>query len=42
MGFLGMLHMEIALERLRREYEQDIIATMPSVIYKVAPKMAKC
>jgi GTP-binding protein LepA len=34
-GFLGMLHMEIALERLRREYEQDIIATMPSVIYKV-------
>ncbi len=35
MGFLGMLHMEIALERLRREYEQDIIATMPSVIYRV-------
>ena len=34
-GFLGMLHMEIALERLRREYEQDIIATLPSVIYKV-------
>jgi GTP-binding protein LepA len=38
MGFLGMLHMEIALERLRREYEQDIIATMPSVIYKVVCK----
>ena len=34
-GFLGMLHMEIALERLRREFEQDIIATMPSVIYRV-------
>lgn len=37
-GFLGMLHMEIALERLRREYEQEIIATMPSVIYKVICK----
>jgi GTP-binding protein LepA len=38
MGFLGMLHMEIALERLRREFEQDIIATMPSVIYRVICK----
>lgn len=35
MGFLGMLHMEIALERIKREYEQEIIATMPSVIYRV-------
>jgi len=38
MGFLGMLHMEIALERIKREYEQDIIATMPSVNYKVVCK----
>lgn len=34
-GFLGMLHMEVTIERLRREYEQDLIATMPSVVYKV-------
>lgn len=35
LGFLGMLHMEITLERLRREYEQELISTMPSVVYKV-------
>jgi GTP-binding protein LepA len=34
-GFMGMLHMEVTLERLKREHGQDLIATMPSVIYKV-------
>ncbi|MCI9443337.1 MAG: elongation factor 4 [Oscillospiraceae bacterium] len=34
-GFLGMLHMEVIQERLEREFDLDLITTMPSVIYRV-------
>ncbi|WP_299032221.1 translation elongation factor 4 [uncultured Anaerococcus sp.] len=37
-GFLGLLHMDIITQRLEREYDLDIIATAPSVIYKIKLK----
>ena len=36
-GFLGLLHMEIIQERIRREHDVDIISTYPSVVYHVKP-----
>ena len=37
-GFLGMLHMEITLERIKREFHVETIVTSPSVVYKVQRK----
>ncbi len=40
-GFLGMLHMEIITERLRREFNLELIVTMPTTVYEVTYKDAK-
>lgn len=40
-GFLGMLHLEIVTERLSREFDLDLVVTMPSIIYKVVMRNGK-
>ena len=41
-GFLGLLHMEIIQERLDREFNMDVITTVPNVSYKVYDKQGNC
>jgi len=41
-GFLGLLHMEIIQERLDREFNMDVITTVPNVSYKVYDKQGEC
>ncbi len=40
-GFLGMLHMEIITERLRREFNLELIVTMPTTVYEITNKDGK-
>jgi len=40
-GFLGMLHMEIVTERLRREFNLELVVTQPSITYRVELKTGK-
>ena len=41
-GFLGLLHMEIVQERLDREFDMDVITTVPNVSYMVYDKQGNC
>jgi GTP-binding protein LepA len=41
-GFLGLLHMEIIQERLEREFDMDVITTVPNVSYLVYDKKGNC